>query len=130
MNILLFAEAVSGGSALCTMQFTGCIAGRPVLVLIHSGNSHSFINSSITEGLSSSHSLPCPVSVCVADGSILQCTSELPHLEWSIQGFKFYSTLLVLPLGTYDLIVGMDWLEAFSPMKVHWQEKWMSIPYG
>ena len=28
------------------------------------------------------------------------------------------------------MIIGMDWLEAFSPMKVHWAEKWMSIPYG
>lgn len=34
------------------------------------------------------------------------------------------------PLGTFDLILGMDWLEAFSPMKIHWQEKWMSITYG
>lgn len=28
------------------------------------------------------------------------------------------------------MIVGMDWLEAFSPMKVDWHHKWMSIPYG
>lgn len=28
------------------------------------------------------------------------------------------------------MIVGMDWLEAFSPMKVDWLNKWMSIPYG
>ena len=23
----------------------------------------------------------------------------------------------------------MDWLESFGPMKVHWKQKWMSIPY-
>lgn len=23
----------------------------------------------------------------------------------------------------------MDWLESFSPMKVHWKEKWLAIPY-
>lgn len=28
------------------------------------------------------------------------------------------------------MIIGMDWLQAFSPMKVHWQDKWMLIPYG
>jgi hypothetical protein len=28
------------------------------------------------------------------------------------------------------VILGYDWLEAHSPMKVHWAEKWMSIPYG
>jgi len=35
----------------------------------------------------------------------------------------------VIPLSHYDIIVGMEWLETFSPMKVHWKQKWMSIPY-
>jgi hypothetical protein len=37
---------------------------------------------------------------------------------WSIQGYEFHSNLKVLPLASYDMILGMDWLEAFSPMKV------------
>lgn len=32
-------------------------------------------------------------------------------------------------MASFDVVVGMDWLEIFSPMKVHWQEKWISIPY-
>jgi hypothetical protein len=28
------------------------------------------------------------------------------------------------------MIVGMDWLEAFSPMKIHWLQRWISFPYG
>lgn len=28
------------------------------------------------------------------------------------------------------MIVGMDWLEAFSPMKIDWIQKRMKIPYG
>jgi hypothetical protein len=27
------------------------------------------------------------------------------------------------------MIVGLDWLEKFSPMKVHWKQKWLVIPY-
>ncbi|WVZ95473.1 hypothetical protein U9M48_041234 [Paspalum notatum var. saurae] len=41
----------------------------------------------------------------------------------------FYSDMKILDLSYYDLIVGMDWLEAHSPMKVHWLHKWMAIPY-
>lgn len=29
----------------------------------------------------------------------------------------------------FDLVLGMDWLEHFSPMHVHWQQKWLCIPY-
>jgi hypothetical protein len=54
----------------------------------------------------------------------------IQHAEWSLQNHKFHSDLRLLPLGSFDLIIGMDWLEAFSPMKVHWAEKWLSIPYG
>lgn len=32
-------------------------------------------------------------------------------------------------IGAYDAIVGMDWLSSFSPMQVHWQDKWLLIPY-
>lgn len=44
-------------------------------------------------------------------------------------GFPFSGDLRILPLHHYDLIVGMDWLEAFSPMKVDWKFKWLSIPF-
>jgi len=47
-----------------------------------------------------------------------------------MQDCSFTSDLRILPLQHFDLILGMDWLESFSPMKVHWKLKWMSIPYG
>jgi len=27
------------------------------------------------------------------------------------------------------MILGFDWLSSFSPMQVHWAQKWISIPY-
>jgi hypothetical protein len=68
--------------------------------------------------------------VRVADGGTITCDSELPQVEWSVQGHSFHSTFKVIPLGSFDIILGMDWLEAFSPMRVSWKDKWMSIPYG
>jgi hypothetical protein len=28
------------------------------------------------------------------------------------------------------MVVGMEWLERFSPMKIHWAQKWLTVPYG
>jgi hypothetical protein len=50
-------------------------------------------------------------------------------VQWEIQGYVFAGDLKVLPLKYYDIILGYDWLEAFSPMKIHWGAKWMSLPY-
>lgn len=27
------------------------------------------------------------------------------------------------------MILGLDWLSSFSPMQIHWQQKWIAIPY-
>ena len=66
----------------------------------------------------------------IADGGLVPCTAQIPYAEWSIQGYVFHSTLKLIPIGTYDMILGMDWLQAFSPMKVHWLQCWVQIPYG
>jgi hypothetical protein len=46
-----------------------------------------------------------------------------------LQGCDFNTDLKVIPLQHFDMILGYDWPEAFSPMKVHWGAKWMIIPY-
>lgn len=67
--------------------------------------------------------------VRVADGSCLTCDLELPNVKWEVQGHSFHSTLWVILLGSYDIILCMDWLEAFSPMKVNWKDKCMFLAY-
>jgi hypothetical protein len=67
------------------------------------------------------------VAVQVANGRVLRSTSKLVQDVWSIQGYQFQSTLKVIPLPFYDIIVGKDWLQEHSPMKIDWLQKWMII---
>ena len=69
------------------------------------------------------------VQVQIANGGVLSCNSELHNATWSTQGYTFISTLKVLPIASYDMIGGIDWLARFSPMNVDWQNKWLAIPY-
>lgn len=48
---------------------------------------------------------------------------------WSIADYSFRGDLKVLPLSSYDMIIGLDWLEQHSPMQVHWKHRWLTIPY-
>jgi hypothetical protein len=48
---------------------------------------------------------------------------------WSIDQYQFKHDLKILPLGSYDIILSMDWLQLFSPMKVDWHQRWLAIPY-
>lgn len=33
-------------------------------------------------------------------------------------------------MGSYDGIIGLDWLGKYSPMITHWDQGWIAIPKG
>lgn len=41
----------------------------------------------------------------------------------------FNTNLRVLPLSSYDGILGLDWLAMHSPMQIDWVQKWMSFTH-
>jgi hypothetical protein len=94
------------------------------------GSSHTFINSQLASQLQGVRELPTCLFVQVANGNKLQHTSHIPQATWSVDGYQFHSDLKVLPLCSYDMILGLDWLESLCPMKVDCKQKWLSIPFG
>jgi hypothetical protein len=112
-----------------SMTFHGILQGKEVLILVDSGSSHTFVSQKFVASCVGHSKLSPPVGVKVADGGSISCCSYLANAEWFVQGCNFHSDMRIIPLGYYDVVVGMDWLEAFSPMKVHWKQKWMLIPY-
>jgi hypothetical protein len=128
-SMLLSKAAVQDDSASRTMKFMGTIQGMELLILLDSGSSHSFLSAQVAQHIQGVSSLPQMMSVQVANGDRIQCMQHIPQAVWSLGACEFQSNLRILPLQTYDLIVGMDWLELYSPMMVHWAEKWLVIPY-
>lgn len=57
----------------------------------------------------------------------MQCTQEVSGCSWYTQGHTFSTSFKVLPLGAYDVILGMDWLEYHSPMLIDWPRRRMQI---
>lgn len=128
--LMLSAAASTAHSSARSLQLRGTIGDQQIVIMVDSGSTHSFLNTVVAKHLPGLQSLAKPVSVQVANGLQISCDSEIPMAEWSIQQYCFHSTLKVLDIGTYDMIIGMDWLQAFSPMKIDWQQKWLQIPYG
>lgn len=114
------------GRAIC---FSGSVQSHAVSVLIDSGSSTSFISNAMATKLVGVSALSSYSSVRVVGGGMLQSSQLLVQVPWTIDQFTFLTDFRVLPLASYDIIVGMDWLEQFSPMHIHWLEKWMMIPY-
>lgn len=67
--------------------------------------------------------------VLVAGGAELTSSVMMLQAPWSVGDCTFQSDFRVMPLGSFDVVIGMDWLAAHSSMQVHWQEKLLAIPY-
>lgn len=123
-SMLLSKAAPVGQTANKTMKFLGSVQGIDVLILLDSGSSHTFLNSSMASQLSGCTPVATNLHVQVANASHLCCSSELVDMVWYLNDYQFQSTVRVLPLSSYDMIVGMDWLTTHNPMMVHWADKW------
>lgn len=122
-------EALEGAESPTTMRLHGWVQDREVLMLVDSGSSHSFICETLAEQLHGVTACNSAMAVRVANGGVMQCDRELPAYAWRTQGVTFHTDLKVLPLGCYDVILGIDWLAQHSPMNVHWKEKTMYFDY-
>lgn len=105
---MLSSATLSVTPASQTLRLQGSIGGYSVNIMLDSGSSRSFINSSVASKLDGVQRLPSPVNVKVADGTNLVYSSGFPSVAWSTNGLSFHSALKILPLGLFDLILGMD----------------------
>jgi predicted aspartyl protease len=111
--------ATSGTAAHKIVKFNGSIQHKPITLLVDSGSSSSFVSSSLAAHLSGVVSLSSDIKVQVAGGGVLISSQFISQALWFIGDIAFQSDLRVLPLSSYDMIIGMDWLEQHSPMRVH-----------
>lgn len=122
-------QAVKGTEGNTTIRLRGFIEDQEAYMLVDSGSTHCFISEAAAAKIQGRRALANPVTVRVANGSTLHCTHELPDQVWMIQGVPFKTTFKILPIGTYDAILGMDWLVGNSPMHVHWAKKWLQFQH-
>jgi hypothetical protein len=115
----IFVQDMNGTEGSRIVRLRGYIQWKEVFMLIDSRSSHSFLSDLVAATISPWHSLAQSVSVKVANGQTLACTHGLLNQIWGTQGITFCSTMKIIPLRGYDVILGMDWLESHSPMMIH-----------
>jgi hypothetical protein len=83
------SEAQRGSNGHHTIQFLGSIGNIPVIVLVDSGSSASFLATSIADQLPHLPRAPMTTKVKIANGNILWCTSALLGCEFILGDHSF-----------------------------------------
>lgn len=120
---LLSAHAVEGTETAETIRLRASVGNQTMLLLVDSGSTHSFVNSSFAARIGAPTISIAPLAVRVANGQKLRCTAMVQQLQWNVQNHQFTTDMRVLDLGVYDAVLGVDWLAKNSPMKCDWQLK-------
>jgi hypothetical protein len=118
-HIMISKEAINGVEGARTVRLMGVIQGQDALMLVDSGSSHSFVSVDLAGRLNGVQLMEKAMRLKVANGRQTWCTKVFPRCSWWVQKHQFHSDFKVLPLGCYDVILGMDWLKEHSPMDVH-----------
>ncbi|GKD04931.1 putative reverse transcriptase domain-containing protein, partial [Tanacetum coccineum] len=121
-----------GGSNLDSNVVTGmfllnnCYAS----MLFDSGADRSFVSSTFSALLDVAPStLDTSYAVELADGRILETNVILRGCTLGLLGHPFNIDLMPVKLGSFDVIIGMDWLAKYHAVIVC-DEKVVRIPYG
>jgi hypothetical protein len=94
------------------IEVEGMINNQPFTILINSGASHSYIDPRVVESLHLSRSKhEKSWLVQLATGTKRKFTELVKSCPVDMNGLSTKDELNVLPLGSYDCLIGMDWLD-------------------
>jgi len=103
------------------------MCGHPAVYLVDSGASGNFVRSAfLDEWNVATSSLPQAQQINLADGSKRAATDLLSKAPVIIGTYSDAIDLVSLPLGGFDVILGMPWLESINP-SIDWKAKSLSF---
>nr|GEZ49855.1 putative reverse transcriptase domain-containing protein [Tanacetum cinerariifolium] len=109
-----------------TFLINNCYAS----MLFDSGADRSFVSTTFSALLDVAPStLDTSYAVELADGRISETNIVLRGCTLGLLGYPFTIDLMPIELGSFDVIIGMDWLEKYHTLIVC-DEKVVRIPYG
>ena len=103
-------NALSDSLRRNTILLQGQLAGRNVKILVDTGSSDSYIHHKLVSALKISLEHVKPFTVTMGDGSLVTSGAQCPQVLWNIQNYRFSFDLMIMELGNWDLIVGVDWM--------------------
>ena len=95
------------------IEVVGNITNKTITILIDSRASNSYISPNLVEKCHLKKSkLETASLVQLATGAKRKITEFVKVCPLEMNGMKTFEVLNIIPLGSYDVLIGMDWLDA------------------
>jgi hypothetical protein len=117
-SALLYSHETPGpSSARRMMVFQGLVSGHRAVVLLDLGANANFVSQqwAHSKGLQE-RPMRTAMEVTTATGKTYSATTQVEGAQVSVVGRLHRSSLMVVPLSTYDVILGTPWFKATKPV--------------
>ena len=99
-------------------------------ILMDSCSTHNFLDSATTKKLGCDLRTIPPMQVAVADGSQLLCNAMCKGFSWRLHGEVYKTNVVIVPLGSCEMILGVQWLTTLGPILWDFEQLRMEFQYN
>ena len=122
-------HALSGCPNFQTMRVTRLYGKTPLHILIDSGSTHNFLDISLAKKLGCRLEEIAGQTITVADGYKLQCLYVCKGFKWKLHNAIFETNMLIIPLGSCDMVLGVQWLSQLGTVRWNFEKLQMEFTY-
>ena len=122
LNPYLSLNALESTFNFKTMRLRGSVGKRMLCILIDTGSTHNFLNCNMAIKLGCIMEPVPELRIMAANGEVLKCNELCRGFTWVMQGKSFTADVLALPLGTYDLVLEVQWLVELGDIRWNFKE--------
>lgn len=111
-------QALSGCKSYQAMRIVGFAQRKPLHILMDTGSTHNFLDLDYAKSLGCIMEPIQPQSIKVADGNNIPCKFKCENFVWSINGHEFRNKVLLINIGSYDMVLGIEWFKQWG--EINW----------
>jgi len=109
-------NAISGANTYQTMKVMGTFMKHPLHILMDLGSTHNFLDLTTNKRLGCDMRSTVPLQISVVNGNKLISSSMCQDFQRFINGKEFHTDVMVVPLGSCEMILGIQWLSTLGPI--------------
>ena len=108
-------HALIGEQTYHTMRIVGFVKNKPFHILVDSESTHNNLEYVRKLGCELEQISP---QVTIADRNKIACQYKCKNFTWLINGTVFRTDALLIPIGSCDMVLGIQWLRTFG--EIYW----------
>nr|XP_009593959.1 uncharacterized protein LOC104090542 [Nicotiana tomentosiformis] len=119
-------HALHGTTGYKTLRLPGHC---PLNILIDTGSTHNYIDKDLVTKMGRKVDSCELLDANLADGNTVPISRVCKGIEWLLQGSVFRADFLLLPLGTCDVVLGVQWLSDLGDILFNFKKLTMQFEY-